>query len=780
MPRVSHIQYNPNLTVQQNAKDNGVSEAAIQYYIKVNRIDRREERKIKIIEDCRKAYFAKKNYKPSINELHRTVKTGKKDKDGKDTYYSVSTIRKYWKFITKEESINFDRETGKKITTFQSSSTGKNTKKYPLMSELLSSCNNILSEVEKEDVSALREWLFRNPTMPLLCIGNGGKFSPYPSLLYGINQGIGITITPLEFASLSNAAIKSSKILLLTGGGHNRDIVYAAKRAVRLNRDNTACITFKDSSENEVMQTVKKENCFVYKYNTGEGFISILGKFLLYGLIYKAFSNDTVFVQRLNLHLTPEGCFTYQINREGKLPSLANIHHFDILYGSFGEPVAKEMESTIIESGLASVVVTDYRNYCHGRFMHTSTYTEAALSGKESNICMVLLITPREKKIAGDLKRNVFPDSTPVVIIETNLNGALSSIDLLYKGLSFISVFGEKYKGTNPNNPINHAGIPKNYAKPFIDFESDWKKHGRLTYGETDNDERLKNVEEEIAIIREKEEATTLELETNPPVIQYPTVEDLHKEAPEEYDATRVLTYAFRRKPDLRKGKSIPLGNMNQGYSFKVSGIPFHTSESAYICGMFSEDTEQHKNIQQQLINETNGYSAKKEIRQKNEYLKREDWESFNVEWMVYIVWQKVKQNKKFQRLLMTIPYNAIIIEDTTYQKGKTSSFWGAKNKERSQFCKLVKEKYALQNLDVSDEEEDAIRDAEVNWVCNIGTYIGHNTMGKILMICKKCLQDGTEPDIDYDLLKNKHIHLLGEEVDFEKRNRSPRKKVKQ
>ena len=34
--------------------------------------------------------------------------------------------------------------------------------------------------------------------------------------------------------------------------------------------------------------------------------------------------------------------------------------------------------------------------------------------------------------------------------------------------------------------------------------------------------------------------------------------------------------------------------------------------------------------------------------------------------------------------------------------------------------------------------------------------------MGKILMIVKDCLHNGTEPDIDYDLLRSKNIHFLG------------------
>ena len=39
--------------------------------------------------------------------------------------------------------------------------------------------------------------------------------------------------------------------------------------------------------------------------------------------------------------------------------------------------------------------------------------------------------------------------------------------------------------------------------------------------------------------------------------------------------------------------------------------------------------------------------------------------------------------------------------------------------------------------------------------------------MGKILMIVKQCLHEGTEPDIDFDLLNSKEIYLLGRPVKF-------------
>ena len=36
------------------------------------------------------------------------------------------------------------------------------------------------------------------------------------------------------------------------------------------------------------------------------------------------------------------------------------------------------------------------------------------------------------------------------------------------------------------------------------------------------------------------------------------------------------------------------------------------------------------------------------------------------------------------------------------------------------------------------------------------------SNIGKILMICRECLKQGTQPEIDLDLLRSKNIHLLG------------------
>ena len=45
---------------------------------------------------------------------------------------------------------------------------------------------------------------------------------------------------------------------------------------------------------------------------------------------------------------------------------------------------------------------------------------------------------------------------------------------------------------------------------------------------------------------------------------------------------------------------------------------------------------------------------------------------------------------------------------------------------------------------------------------------IAKNLMGKILKLCQLALVEGKELDIDYELLKSKNIHLLGELLTFD------------
>lgn len=227
--------------------------------------------------------------------------------------------------------------------------------------------------------------------------------------------------------------------------------------------------------------------------------------------------------------------------------------------------------------------------------------------------------------------------------------------------------------------------------------------------------------------------------------------------------ARRVWT--FRKGTDPKGDVAHnSLGNMCSGFPFRIpeADVIFLNSECAYIAGLFSDDTEEHFDIQRTLLNWDNGFTAKKEVRQHNAHLARKDWEEWNVEWMRCVVWQKVKQNADFQKLLRATG-DATIIENTSHMNAKKTDFWGAKNKEWLRAYRLneAMKKYRLIN-DTQRAECEALFD-----YCS-GKWNGTNMMGRILMDCREALIRRKPPVINYDLLRQKNIYILGKRLTFQ------------
>lgn len=242
---------------------------------------------------------------------------------------------------------------------------------------------------------------------------------------------------------------------------------------------------------------------------------------------------------------------------------------------------------------------------------------------------------------------------------------------------------------------------------------------------------------------------------------------DFYKE--ETIDATKLETWSFRKAEDEREGIDIDLGNMCVSYHFPLNGHIFTNSEALYICGLFSNNTPKHREIQEKLLKAKSGYDAKKVVRTKYEdAFGRKDWQTFSVEWMKYCVWQKIKGNEDFKNVLLAIPQHAYIIENSTHQKGETAMFWGMKNEELESKRDFLSRCTEYENP-TAKRKDLAIKKIKArNKVNHIGTWHGVNCMGKILKYFQLCLIDMIEPQINYELLRSKKIYLFGELLTFE------------
>ena len=146
-----------------------------------------------------------------------------------------------------------------------------------------------------------------------------------------------------------------------------------------------------------------------------------------------------------------------------------DVKSYIILHGSWGRPVAKNLEGKMVESGLAVACVADFRSFTHGRFIYTSQHLEDS--------AIVILVSPREKDIA---KRTLgyLPESAKVVFIETEQDAPEAALDLLIKATEFFKQ-ACRVAGVNPASPANPGKIDK--RKPmWVPFMAEMKRNGPL------------------------------------------------------------------------------------------------------------------------------------------------------------------------------------------------------------------------------------------------------------------------------------------------------------
>ena len=239
----------------------------------------------------------------------------------------------------------------------------------------------------------------------------------------------------------------------------------------------------------------------------------------------------------------------------------------------------------------------------------------------------------------------------------------------------------------------------------------------------------------------------------------------------EHINASHFNCLSFSKASDIVNGINVRLSNMAGGYPFSFGGVTWHDSETLYLCGEFSDSSEKHLLVQEDMQRQTSGFAAKRFIKKRNSNLIRQDFADFRIQWMLYVIWQKCKGNADFANLLLQLPHDAIIIEDTTKQQGDTREVWGCTNTElairRAELKKKVTRQAKTDNPKISKAALKRLVNMVICKVNSFGVFVGQNNLGKILMICRNCLSCGMEPQIDYALLESKDIHILGKRISF-------------
>lgn len=194
----------------------------------------------------------------------------------------------------------------------------------------------------------------------------------------------------------------------------------------------------------------------------------------------------------------------------------------------------------------------------------------------------------------------------------------------------------------------------------------------------------------------------------------------------ESLDPGKLRIIRYSKPHDVCEGREIHLGNQAGGFPFDCLGHHFRSVEHLYLMGEWSLPGDEFKAIHEDIQTCTSGWAAKRYKKPKYYRLIREDFKTFRHQWMLWCIWQKCLGNKDFREHLLSIPEDAIIVE--VVPKDKVWAAWPNPH---------------------------------------TGLLEGGNAVGKILTICRRCLVEKTEPQIDTELLNRSNIHILGDRIQF-------------
>jgi hydroxymethylpyrimidine pyrophosphatase-like HAD family hydrolase/DNA-binding MurR/RpiR family transcriptional regulator len=356
---------------------------------------------------------------------------------------------------------------------------------------------------ELEKVFDVYDWASSQPTEHIrkfftekssdgfYAVGSGGSLSAcyYAAALmqdYGI---ISKAITPLE-VYYAKKTLRNSNLLFISASGKNNDILFGLKNAIQCEPSSIGSICMRKGSPlAKLSQQYSSTEMFEFAIPTGkDGFLATNSLVAFFTLLYKSLGSSSKEVLKLD-------------NRFPKLldeffDKISPEHTFTVLYGGWGHPVAIDIESKFTEAALAPVLLSDYRNFGHGRHHWFAKRKKSAI---------VALVTPHEKELAQKTLA-LLPKNIPVLVISSNHASALASIELLMKSLYVTDRMGE-VQGIDPGRPgvpgfgskmynlryatllpSNDSALPQNIAsaiirKASVNHVSDFNKD-ELTYWE--------------------------------------------------------------------------------------------------------------------------------------------------------------------------------------------------------------------------------------------------------------------------------------------------------
>lgn len=212
--------------------------------------------------------------------------------------------------------------------------------------------------------------------IPLLSVGSGGSFSAavyHADIHRGFFQSHATALTPLEVV---NGIPKNGRASLwfMSAGGNNIDVRRAFKHAALLEPNAVTAIV--GTTKSKLASTASKyeyTNCLEFHLPSGrDGFLATNSLIAFAVIIYRAYCE----VRGVDecLPETLDELMSATVNNDSNMNSVASMADdlwdsrvLHVIYSPELKSVAVDLESKFVEAGLGSVLISDIRNFAHGR-----------------------------------------------------------------------------------------------------------------------------------------------------------------------------------------------------------------------------------------------------------------------------------------------------------------------------------------------------------------------------------------------------------------------------
>ena len=290
-------------------------------------------------------------------------------------------------------------------------------------------------------VALLADMVSRN----LIFVGSGGSFTAatFAAALHEEHTGqLTKAVTPLEASCRPPTSNTAS--VLISARGSNPDIIRAFNSLRFKEPIGAICAT----EQNALLRKITSSGIGVgYGFTVPGGKDGFLAtNSLVATLILLARSYDSLFqLPESDLNGVGETPIIgkYCSHSIGDLSRLAKADTIIALSSGWGWPAAVDLESKCSESGLSNVLLSDFRNFAHGRhnWLRTRAKSTAILSLEDST----------NKHLASSILQLV-PDDVDKVRLFSGRRGPYASIELVSNVLHIVGMLGAESE-TDPGRP---------------------------------------------------------------------------------------------------------------------------------------------------------------------------------------------------------------------------------------------------------------------------------------------------------------------------------------